>query len=163
MNNLDYKYIEQLINRYFNAETTLQEEQILKSFYAQNDAEMPQELRSYAPLFEALNADEQLDESFDERLLAHTQEQPVVKARVISIGQRLRPLFSAAAVVAILLTLANAMNVQLKTETATTEDIVVADYDAPIPSEQPTMAFDQETHRALPADTVRIDTLKSFF
>ena len=29
---MDYKYIEQLLDRYFRAETTLQEEQILKAF-----------------------------------------------------------------------------------------------------------------------------------
>lgn len=159
---MDYKYIEQLLDRYFAAETTLQEEQILKAFYAQNDAEMPQNLRQYAVLFEAMQPEEVLDDSFDERLLAMTEEAPVVKARVISLRQRLRPLFSAAAVVAIFLTLANALNVQLKVETATTEDIVVADYDAPIPSEQPTMAFEQEWDvLKLPSDTINMDSVRS--
>lgn len=159
---MDYKYIEQLLDRYFAAETTLQEEQILKAFYAQNDVEMPQNLRQYAVLFEAMQPEEVLGDSFDERLLAMTEEAPVVKARVISLRQRLRPLFSAAAVVAIFLTLANALNVQLKVETATTEDIVVADYDAPIPSEQPTMAFEQEWDvLKLPSDTINMDSVRS--
>ena len=48
---MDYKYIEQLLDRYFRAETTLQEEQILKSFFAQGAEDMPQDLQQYAPLF----------------------------------------------------------------------------------------------------------------
>ena len=111
---MDYKYIEQLLERYFDAETTLQEEQILKSFFAQNVDEMPVALLQYAPLFVALGtrtADEdRLDDSFDERILALTEQAPVVKARTVSIKERLKPLFRAAAVVAMLLTLSNALN-----------------------------------------------------
>lgn len=157
---MDYKYIEQLIERYFSAETTLQEEQILKAFYAQQDAEMPENLRQYAPLFEAIMPDEQLGDDFDERLLAMTEEAPVVKARVISMAQRLRPLFSAAAVVAILLTLASALNVQLKSETATSQDIIVADIDAPVPSGQPVVAFDN-VQLVVAADTLTIDSVRA--
>ena len=141
---MDYKYIEQLLDRYFLAETTLQEEQILKSFFAQSAEEMPRELSRYAPLFAAIGEQEQLGDDFDERLLAMTEEQGTqknpqrVKARTIKMTERLRPLFKAAAVVAILLTLGNAINQSLsKSEsqwTATDEyaDVKPADNGAAV-------------------------------
>ena len=55
-----------------------------------------------------------LDEDFDKRVLAMTVEAAPVKARTISLAQRLRPLFGAAAVVAILLTLSQAINQSLR-------------------------------------------------
>lgn len=160
MNNMDYKYIEQLLDRYFAAETTLQEEQILRSFFAQEDSEMPAQLKQYAPLFEAMTADEVLGDDFDERLLAMTEEAPVVEARVISLSQRLRPLFSAAAVVAILLTLTGALNLQLKSETATSEEIVMADVDAPVSAGKPNVALGQDAI-VMPADTVKRDSVRA--
>ena len=155
---MDYKYIEQLLDRYFAAETTQQEEQILKSFYEQNDSEMPARIRQYAPLFEAMMPTEELGSDFDERMMAliGEEEKPVVKARVISLGQRLRPLFSAAAVVAILLTLTNALNLQLKSETTTTQDIVVADYNEPAATGKPAVALEDNSHMtALPVDSTK--------
>lgn len=111
---MDYKYIEQLLDRYFQGETTLNEEQILKAFYAQGAADMPQELAVYAPLFDALSEQSKLGDDFDERLLKMTEGTKVVKARTVSLAERLRPLFGAAAVVAILLTLGNAINQSFK-------------------------------------------------
>lgn len=123
---MDYKYIEQLLDRYFQGETSLQEEQILKAFYAQGVEEMPEELHRYASLFAVMNQREQLGSDFDERMLqlidgqesqqeARTVElNKPVKARTISLTERLRPLFGAAAVVAILLTLGNAINASFK-------------------------------------------------
>ena len=107
---MDYKYIEQLLERYFEAETTLNEEQILKAFFEQSEEELPEELRPYRSLFAALVQEEALGDDFDERLLQMTEEAPQVKARPISLAARLKPLFRAAAVVAILLTLSNALN-----------------------------------------------------
>ena len=127
---MDYKYIEQLLDRYFAAETTLQEEQILRAFFGEEHADMPRQLAQYAPLFAAMEKEEALGDDFDERLLAMTaqgtaDERPtVVKARVVSLAQRLRPLFGAAAVVAIFLTLGNAINQSFKnsnTEVSTEE------------------------------------------
>jgi len=111
---MDYKYIEQLLDRYFQGETTLNEEQILKAFYAQGADDMPKELAEYTPLFAVMNEQPTLGDDFDERLLKMTEEQKEVKARTISLAERLRPLFGAAAVVAILLTLGNAINQSFK-------------------------------------------------
>ena len=93
---MDYKYIEQLLERYWDAETTLEEENILRTFFRQKM---------------------HLGDDFDARILKMIGEeqkeqgqQPVaVKAREIKLTQRLMPLFKAAAVVAIILTLGNAI------------------------------------------------------
>ena len=111
---MDYKYIEQLLDRYFEAETTLKEEQILKAFFEQSEEELPESLRQYKPLFAAMEQDETLGDDFDARLLEMTEEKMQVKAHVISLSDRMRPLMRAAAVVAILLTLSQAINQSLR-------------------------------------------------
>lgn len=111
---MNYQYIEQLLERYWLAETTIEEESILKTFFSQT--ELPEEMKRYQPLFayEQRSAKEDvLDEAFEDRLLSRLgierEEQPVVKARTIKMSSRLMPLFRAAAVIAIILTLGNAM------------------------------------------------------
>ena len=44
---MDYKYIEQLLERYWNAETTLEEENILRTFFCQKD--IPAEMEPLRP------------------------------------------------------------------------------------------------------------------
>ena len=109
---MDYKYINQLLNRYWEGETSLEEEDILRAFFSQDN--IPTELMRYKSLF-SYEADEAkrdvLGDDFDVRLLAAIAERKPVKARVISMGQRFKPLLKAAASVAILLTLGNAMQV----------------------------------------------------
>ena len=102
---MDYKYIEQLMERYWQGETTLQEETILKTFFSQPD--IPENLRKYCALF-AFEAEktEVLGEDFDARMLEMVGEAP--KAKTITLSSRLMPLFRAAAIVAIVLTLGNA-------------------------------------------------------
>jgi len=138
---MDYKYIEQLIERYFQCETTLQEEQILKTFFAQNKEEMPQALRQYQPLFAAIQPTESLGKDFDERIMAMTEESLVVKARTVSLREQMRPLFRAAAVVAILFTLGNAMNLSIKQEQPQNDDINYAAYKDTY--DDPSVAFDK--------------------
>ena len=150
---MDYKYIEQLLERYFEAETTLKEEQILKAFFEQNDEDMPESLRQYRSLFEAMVPEETLDDDFDERLLQMTEEAPQVKARVVSLGQRLRPLFRAAAVVAIVLTLSNALNQSLgDNSTWVDEDSYALEQMVPS-ADEPAMAYEQ------PVDSLVTDSL----
>ena len=104
---MDYKYIEQLLERYWQCETTLQEETILRSFFSQE--EVPVWLLKYKALFDATTQKETpLGDDFDKRILAMTENKKAVKARTISLTQRLMPLFKAAAVVAIVLKLGNA-------------------------------------------------------
>ena len=97
---MDFKYIEQLIGRYFNAETTLEEERILRQFFQQT--EIPAHLQQWAPLFRAEStwANAHLDEAFDERILRMAGELHV-QARHITLTQRLRPLLRVAALLVI--------------------------------------------------------------
>ena len=104
---MDYKYIEQLLERYWQGETTLQEEDILRSFFSQpQTTDIPESLRKYRELF-VCEKEQLLGDDFDARILDMIgEEEP--KARVLSITSRLKPLFKAAAIVAIILTLGNA-------------------------------------------------------
>ncbi len=105
---MDYKYINQLLERYWQCETTLQEEAILRAFFSQDD--VPAELQQYKALFTIQQEKEQaLGRDFDARILSMVgQQEPKQQARVVSFTQRLMPLFRAAAVVAIILTIGNA-------------------------------------------------------
>ena len=104
---MDYKYIEQLLERYFQCETTLKEEEILRAFFTQED--VPVWLAKYKTLFDyEAQREEPLGDDFDEHILEMIEQQEPVKARVLTMTQRLMPLFKAAAVVAIVLTLGNA-------------------------------------------------------
>lgn len=158
---MDYKYIEQLLERYFQGETSLQEEQILKSFFAQGAEDMPQELSQYAPLFTMLSEKDTLGSDFDERLLRMTEGSVQVKARTISLAQRLKPLFAAAAMVAILLTLGNAINQSFKQDDTWVDveryaTIEVAEGDAAVAYEQATdsLRFDK-VGNPMPADSLK--------
>lgn len=101
---MDYKYIEQLLERYWNCETSAEEEQILRIFFQQK--EIPLYLRTYQPLFsyQKKAEDVKLGEDFDQRILQEI-ERPVVKARHLTLYTRFMPLFKAAAMLCLLLTL----------------------------------------------------------
>jgi len=110
---MDYKYIEQLLARYWEAQTTEAEEAILKTFFAQPD--VPAALERYRPLFayEEVQQSVGLGADFDERLLklveqsTKADEQTLqmqkpsptfhVKARRVNGGISFRPFFQAAA------------------------------------------------------------------
>ena len=101
---MDYKYIEQLLERYWEGETTLQEEAILRTFFNQED--VPAGLMKYKSFFECGLQEETLGDDFDARILSSIGQEES-KVKMISLS-RLKPLFKAAAVVAILLTIGNA-------------------------------------------------------
>ncbi|MBQ0061009.1 MAG: hypothetical protein MJZ69_11130 [Bacteroidaceae bacterium] len=104
---MDYKYIEQLLDRYFLCQTSLEEEEILRSFFRQE--EIPAQLLPYRDLFryEKAAQKQELGEDFDAKVLAMVN-QPVVKARRVRLSERFRPFMKAAALVAIVLTIGNA-------------------------------------------------------
>ena len=112
---MDYKYIEQLLERYWQCETSLEEENILRAFFSQKD--VPAEMQQYRSLFvyeQQSKAEDMLDESFDERILSMINAPKVVKAKRISLKHHLMPLGKAAAVVAIILTFGNAISVSIE-------------------------------------------------
>ena len=89
---MDYKYIEQLMERYWNAETTLEEESILRSFFRQEN--IPAEMEPLRALFADEASSQQLGDDFDARMLEMIREEEapkVVKAREISITRRMMP------------------------------------------------------------------------
>ena len=109
---MDYKYIEQLLERYWQGETTLQEEAILRAFFSQDD--VPASLMKYKSLFDCGLQEETLGDDFDARILDSIgEDEKEPKAKVVSWSSRLMPLFKAAAVVAILLTIGNAAQAPL--------------------------------------------------
>ena len=150
---MDYKYIEQLLDRYFQGETSLQEEQILKAFYAQSVDDMPEEVGQFAPFFAAFEEQETgLGSDFDKRMLELTEEAVVVplattqvKARTISLTDRLRPLFGAAAVVAILLTLGNAINASFQQDDTWVDADEYAKRGMQVNTDEPAVAYEQTT------------------
>ena len=127
---MDYKYIEQLLERYWQCETSLEEENILRTFFSQKD--VPAEMQQYRSLFvyeQQSKTEDMLDESFDERMLAMIDEPKVVKAKSISLKHHLMPLGKAAAVVAIILTFGNAISVTLDSSN-TAEQQAMAEFES---------------------------------
>jgi hypothetical protein len=112
------------LERYWNAETSLEEESILRTFFSQKD--IPAEMEHLRPLFIDEAVGETLDDDFDARIMQAIGEpltsQEVVKAREVSLTQRLMPLFKAAAVVAIILTLGGALQAPWDSTWNTPED-----------------------------------------
>jgi len=92
---MDYKYIEQLIEKYWACETSCEEEQILRSFFHQK--EIPSHLMRYKSLFVYQSEEKEikLGSDFDKKILAQI-EKPVVMAKHISFSRRFMPLFKAA-------------------------------------------------------------------
>ena len=148
---MDYKYIEQLLERYWQCATTLEEERILRTFFAQKD--VPVELFTYSE--ESLD-DEVLDESFDDRMMALIDEPTQVEARTIRFTERLKPLFKAAAVVAIILTLGNAIQVAFQRHDAGADlsGMAVAERTIDGPSMAKADSTMVDTLAALPAERV---------
>lgn len=105
---MDFKYIEQLLERYWQCETSLEEEAQLRTFF--NGSNVPEHLLRYKDLFvyQQFQQEMHLGEDFDARVLAEI-EAPVVKARRLTLTDRFMPLFKAAAVVAVVLSLGNMM------------------------------------------------------
>nr|WP_308534851.1 pyruvate ferredoxin oxidoreductase [uncultured Prevotella sp.] len=124
---MDYKYIEQLMERYWRCETTLHEENILRTFFSQED--VPAEFLPYKDLFvygREQKESDALDDEFDRKVLGMIREDEPVKARTITMRQRLIPLFKAAAVVAIVLTLGNAIQTAIQPKDAQLQQTEVA-------------------------------------
>lgn len=104
---MDYKDIEQLLERYWQCETSVEEEAALRSFFAEED--VPAHLLRYKEWFVYQQEQREvgLGEEFDRRVLAAIEPPVAVKAKRLTLSVRLLPLFKAAAAVAVLLSLGN--------------------------------------------------------
>lgn len=113
---MNYKYIEQLLERYWECQTTIEEEAILRAFFSQND--VPARLLPYRDLFlvEEEMAADCLGDDFDHRLMERLERESVNERPAVSMpsltpitfSHRLAPLFRAAASVAVIVTIAMA-------------------------------------------------------
>lgn len=154
---MDYKYIEQLMERYFQCETSLEEERILRTFFSQK--EVPVALLPYRDLFayeQSETEQEHLGTDFDERILSliDEDEQPQrVKAKVITMQTRLRPLFRAAAFVGVILSLG--MAIQMPYQQAELQD---AEQFAATHTKD-TLTIKTENAMAM-TDSARVDSVK---
>lgn len=110
---MDYKYIEQLLERYWRCETSVEEEDILRAFFSQES--LPDNLAVYRSLFayeKEAKAHCPLDASFDAKVLAAIGDNPAsvrdrhhVNAVTISLRDRMMPLLKAVAMVAVVVSL----------------------------------------------------------
>lgn len=161
---LNYKYIEQLLEEYFNGETTVEEEKILRTFFCQES--IPEHLVQYRDLFiyeqnepkaDCLGAD------FDAKMMKMIEEQNTeVSTKVVelpkasqithSVLKALHPFFRAAAIVAVVITIGNASQVLF--QDSTREQTSVAKTD-------PTAGKNVADIQNLNADSLQNDTLKS--
>lgn len=113
---MDYKYIEQLIDRYFDGTTTVAEERILKAFFSQND--VPAHLQRYAAVFDYEDSqlsEAPLGEDFDQRVIARLSadgDAPCIRVKIqrMTFADRFRPLGRAAAAVAIVVLLGGSIH-----------------------------------------------------
>ncbi len=116
---MDFKYVEQLLERYWQCETSLEEEAQLRSFFS--ESEIPPHLLRYKDLFvyQQLLKESHLDEEFDERVLARVEKEFTVEAKRLTLKERLLPLLSAAAAVALIVVLGHVMQHSFFTEETT--------------------------------------------
>ena len=163
---MDYKYIEQLLERYWDCETTNEEESILRTFFSQKD--VPARLLKYRSLFEYQKqaaSESPLGDDFDKKVLAaiydDIEDNPkVVKAKVVSFGSYLKPIFKAAAVVAMVLTIGDAAQWSMgyrpqQQEGAPAQQMMAADT-ASVDNGMVTAGVDQTI-----ADSVAVKSLKT--
>ena len=108
---MDYKYIEQLLSRYWQCQTSLEEEQILRAFFSQDD--IPEELLANKSLFTYSQQASQdtdtlsLGEDFDQRILSQIGEDVQQKTHVVNFRNAIMSLLKAVAVAAVVITIGN--------------------------------------------------------
>ncbi|MCO6493251.1 MAG: hypothetical protein J5I98_32825 [Phaeodactylibacter sp.] len=66
---MDYKVMEQLLEKYFEGETSLKEEHRLRSYFQRDD--VPENMKAYQPLFQHLAREQrhELGSDFDQKLI----------------------------------------------------------------------------------------------
>jgi hypothetical protein len=83
---MDYSKIEQVLEKYWNGGSSLEEEQQLYSFFAQEN--IPEHLKEYQDYFNSINGirDLKLDDSFDQEILEiiENKETKKSKTKVVS-------------------------------------------------------------------------------
>lgn len=161
---LDYKYIEQLLEEYFNGETTVEEEKILRTFFCQEN--IPAHLVQYRDLFVYEQNEPKADclgTDFDAKMMKMLEAQetetgtkvvelPKTSQLAYTVLKSLQPFFRAAAIVAVVITIGNASQVLF--QDSSKEQTSVA-------TTEPTTGKNVADVQALKQDTMIVDTLKA--
>lgn len=121
---MDSKQAEQLLERYWACETTVEEEAQLRAFFSGDD--VPSSLLPYRDLFvyTQRQSEARLSADFDARVMAQITDAPVVKARRVTLLTRLMPMLKAAAAITLLLLMGNFLKHSF---TAGQQDIIASD------------------------------------
>ena len=167
---MDYKYIEQLLERYWECQTTLDEEAILRTFFRQED--VPASLLPYRQLFleEDALASEHVGKEFQEKVLRLVGEESTLpfgegmvagycKARRMTFMRRLRPFYRAACLVAILLTIGDAAQQSFTNEGDAAAALQVAEQTSADSLQDITIGLPEQQSAALA--TQPVDTLNA--
>ena len=167
---MDYKYIEQLLERYWECQTTLDEEAILRTFFRQED--VPARLLPYRQLFleEDALASEHVGKDFQEKVLRLVGEESTLpfgegmgtaycKARRMTFMRRLRPFYRAAGLVAILLTIGDAAQQSFTNEGDAAAALQVAEQTSADSLQDITIGLPEQQSAALA--TQPVDTLNT--
>jgi hypothetical protein len=104
---MDYKYIEQLLERYWQCETSVEEEKILQSFFSQKN--VPESFLKYKDMFGYYSDAQEnlsLGADFDEKMM-NIVCQEKSKAKKVTVVSMLKPLLKAAAAIAVVLAVGN--------------------------------------------------------
>ena len=101
--------IEQLLERYWKCQTSVEEEERLRRFFV--DGDVPPHLQRYKSWFvyQERQQDLRLGADFDTKVLSQIAESFTVKAKRITLFERFKPMLRAVAVVAVMLMLGNVM------------------------------------------------------
>lgn len=125
---MDYKYIEQLLERYFECSTTASEERVLRAFFSADD--VPEKWASYKALFDTQQAEaqESVSEAFKLRVTEKAQLRHGVEAqrRKFSLRIALRPLYNAVAAIAIVMLVGHLAQVMFSQQGTEGTDINMA-------------------------------------
>ncbi len=87
---MDYKNIEKLLEKYWACETTAEEEERLRLFYAEKRKDLPESLARYESLF-TFQAEERkkgLNEIFDWKITQRIKEKQEKSKRRLKLGMR---------------------------------------------------------------------------
>ncbi|ELR73558.1 hypothetical protein C900_02643 [Fulvivirga imtechensis AK7] len=99
---MDLDRIEQLLERYWECETTLEEEKELKKFF--NSGKVPAKWQSVAPLFQYYEEEKKsgkLDGLFDEKIITEIQTQGPPEASAAGKGKVIKLFYNIARVAAV--------------------------------------------------------------
>lgn len=92
---MDYGRIEKLLQKYWNCETTVEEEEELRLFFTKGGEEMPEHLSRYTSLFVFQQTERKvgLADSFDEKILRQIEREQGKSRMWLTLGMRLAAVF----------------------------------------------------------------------